>query len=116
MKYYSTAGNPRFKIVRPVEEIEGVHENLYSRYGSGVGVLYCLIKHSCPDIANVVRELSKCMDSATMLRVTKSVTDTESYYFNFEPTTSKEDWDLVIYSCSARACYTENQIRVTPIC
>jgi hypothetical protein len=31
-----------------------------------VGMLLYLIKHSCPDIANVVRDLSKCMDSATM--------------------------------------------------
>jgi hypothetical protein len=31
MKYYSTPGNPRIKIVRPNEEIEGVNENMQSR-------------------------------------------------------------------------------------
>jgi hypothetical protein len=34
MKYYSTPGTPRFKIVRPNEEIEGVDEMMQSRYRS----------------------------------------------------------------------------------
>jgi hypothetical protein len=54
-------------------------------------MLLYLIKHSHPDIVNVVRELSKCIDSATMgaykemLRVTKFVLDTESYCLKIEP-------------------------------
>jgi hypothetical protein len=48
-----------------------------------VGMLLYLIKYSRPDIANVVRELSKCMDEANlaaykeMLRVIKFVLDTK---------------------------------------
>jgi hypothetical protein len=70
-------------------------------------------------IANVVRELSRCMDSATMaaykegLRVTKFVLDTESYWLKIEPKANKEDWDLVVYSNSDRAGDTENRIRIT---
>jgi hypothetical protein len=46
------------------------------------------------------------MDSATMaaykemLRVTKFVLDTESYYLKIEPKASKENWDLLVYSDS----------------
>jgi hypothetical protein len=66
MKHYSTQGTPRFKILGPNDEIDGDNAMMQSRYRSDVGRLLYLIKHSCPDIANVVRELSKCMDSATM--------------------------------------------------
>jgi hypothetical protein len=119
MKHYSTPGTPRFKIVRPNDEIDGVNETMQSRYRSGVGMLLYLIKHSCPDIANVVRELSKCMDSATMaaykemLRVTKFVLDTESYCLKIEPKASEENWDLVVYSDSDWAGDTENRISIT---
>jgi hypothetical protein len=57
-------GTPRLKAVRPHEDIEGLNENMQSTHRSGVRML--LYKHSRPDIANVGRELSKCMDSATM--------------------------------------------------
>jgi hypothetical protein len=36
------------------------------KYRSGVGMLLHLIKYSRPDLANVVRELSKCMDVASL--------------------------------------------------
>ena len=35
-------------------------------YHSGVGMLLYLVKHSHPDIANTVRELSKVLDGANM--------------------------------------------------
>jgi hypothetical protein len=119
MKHYSTPGTPRFKIVRTNDEIDGVDEMMQSRYRSGVEMLLYLIKHSRPDIANVVRELSKCMDSATMaaykemLRVTKFVLNTESYCLKIEPKASEENWDLVVYSDSDWAGDTENQISIT---
>jgi hypothetical protein len=79
-----------------------------------VGMLLYLIKHSHPDIANVVRELSKCMDSTTkaaykeILRVTKFVLDTESYCLKIQPKASEENWDLVVYS--------DNDWAGVPIC
>jgi hypothetical protein len=79
---YDTPGTPRFKIVRPTDETEKIDGNLQSKYRSGVGMLLDLIKYSRPDLANVVRELSKCMDGANIsaykeiLRVVKFVLDT----------------------------------------
>jgi hypothetical protein len=119
MKHYSTPGTPRFKIVRPNDEIDGVNEMMQSRYRSGVGMHLYLINHSRPDIANVVRELSKWMDSATMaaykemLRVTKFVLDTETYCLKIEPKARKENWDVVVYSDSNWAGDTENWISIT---
>jgi hypothetical protein len=72
---------PRFKIVRPANELKVIKVNFQSRLRSGVGMLLYLIKNSRPDIANVVRELSKCMDDATlaaykeMLRVIRFLLD-----------------------------------------
>jgi hypothetical protein len=51
--------------------------------------LLYLIKYSRPDLCNVVRELSKCIDKATMgtflemLRVVKFVIDTTSFFSKF---------------------------------
>jgi hypothetical protein len=79
-------------------------------------MLLYLIKHSRPDFANAVRELSRYMDSATMaaykemLSVTRFVLDTESYCLKIEPKASKEDWDLVTYNDSDWAGDTENHI------
>jgi hypothetical protein len=55
-------------------------------------------------MANVVRELSKCIYSATMVaykemqRVPKFELLSESYCLKVKPRTSKENWDLAVYS------------------
>ena len=119
MKSYTTPGTPRFKIVRPTSELEGIEGDMQSRYRSGVGMLLYLIKHSRPDIANVVRELSKCMDGATlaaykeMLRVIRFVLDTKLYCLKMEPKKDEEDWNLMVYSDSDWAGDTENRISIT---
>ena len=61
-----TPGTPRLKIIRPDKDSELIDVELQGRYCSGVGMLLYLIKFSRPDISNVVRELSKCMDGATI--------------------------------------------------
>ena len=54
------------------------------KYRSGVGMLLYLAIYSRPDICSIVRERSKCIDSATwgsyheLLRVIKFVVDTKS--------------------------------------
>jgi hypothetical protein len=64
---------------------------LQSRFRSGVGMLPYLIKHSRSDIVNVVRELDKCMDDATlagckeMLRVIRFVLNTHLFCLKMEP-------------------------------
>jgi hypothetical protein len=56
---------------------------MQSKYRFGVGILFHLIKYSRPDLANVVRELSKCINGASlaaykeMHRVIKFVLDTQ---------------------------------------
>jgi hypothetical protein len=60
------------------------------KYRSAVGTLLQFVKHSRPDIANPVRELSKCMDKVTeaaykeMLRVVKFVLDTRNFGYFFD--------------------------------
>jgi hypothetical protein len=71
MKHYSTPGTPRFKIVRPNDEIDGVNAMMQSRYRSGVGMFLYLIKHSRPDIADVVRKLSSVWTGQQWLHTRK---------------------------------------------
>jgi hypothetical protein len=58
-------GTSRFKIQRPTEDMDVLDVEYQKKYCPGVGMLLYLTKYSRPDIFNVVRELSKCMDSAT---------------------------------------------------
>jgi hypothetical protein len=62
---YGMPGTPHFKIVRASENVDKIDPDLQARYRSGVGMLLFLIKYLRPDLANVVRELSKCMDAAS---------------------------------------------------
>jgi hypothetical protein len=67
------------------KEVEVVETNLQSRSRSGVGMLLYLIKKSILEIENLVRELDKCMDGATlaackeMLRVIRFLLDTQFF-------------------------------------
>ena len=72
-------------VVRAKES--DTHLSLFrkTRYQSGVGSHLYLVKHTRPDIANGVRELTKAMDRATaghykqLLRVLKFVIDTKTW-------------------------------------
>jgi Reverse transcriptase (RNA-dependent DNA polymerase) len=100
---YGTPGTPCFKIVRPSENVDKIDPDLQARYRSGVGMLLFLIKYLRPDLANIVRELSKCMDAAShaaykeMLRVMKFVVDTKQYCLKMRPVEEGKYWDLVSY-------------------
>jgi hypothetical protein len=104
---YRTPGTPSYNIVRPGKDEEKVSEDDQKLYRSGVGSLLYMVKHSRPDIANVVRELAKCMDGATpaafkeLKRVIKFVLDTKDYGLKIQPKVVDGDkWDLVVYSDS----------------
>ena len=64
------------------------------------------MKHSRPDLANPVRELSKCLDSATVSavkekkRIIKCVIETKDYGLRIEPKFTDEDWTLTTYTDS----------------
>lgn len=68
-------------------------------------MLLYLIKHSRPDLANAIRELTKVLDGATpghykaMLRVIKYVFDTEKYGLRLKPNMN-EPVELIAYSDS----------------
>jgi hypothetical protein len=63
---YKTPGTPGFGIIRPETVEDQISDEYQAIYCAGVGILLYLIKYSRPDIANVVRKLSKCMDKATL--------------------------------------------------
>ena len=109
MRSFLTPGMPGTSVVRPKVESEQVSPEMQTRYRSGVGMLLYLVKHSRPEIANAVRELTRCMDKATkeayreMLRVLKYVCDTQTLglkMFIKRDEGDPMDWQLVIYSDS----------------
>jgi hypothetical protein len=55
-RVYKTPGTPRFKIVFPDNDDDIIEPNVQSRYRSGVGMMFYLIKYSQPDLCNIVRE------------------------------------------------------------
>jgi hypothetical protein len=71
--------------IRPDQNLDLIDPELQSRYHSGVGMLLYSTKYSRTDICNVVRELCKCVDGATMgtylemLMVIKFVLDTKKF-------------------------------------
>jgi hypothetical protein len=82
-------------------------------------MLLYFIRYSRHYLANVVRELSMCMDGANlaaykeMLRVVKFVLDTRDYCLKLNPICENEGWDLVFYSNSNWAGNPETRISVT---
>ena len=57
---YTTPGTPGISTLRDADLAVSKAEHKY--YRSGVGMLLYLVKHTRPDIANAVRELSKALD------------------------------------------------------
>ena len=77
-------------------------------YRSGTGKLLYLVKHSRPDIAYAVRELSKVLDATTptafkeMKRIIKYVLDTKELGLKIEPEIKNKNsmWRIVGFSDS----------------
>ena len=78
-------------------------------------MLLYLVKHSQPDIANCIRELSKVLDGATqgsykeMLRVIKYVLDTKTLGLKIEPDNKPKGtpWNIV--------CFTDSDYATDPV-
>ena len=118
VKQFKTPGTPNFGIIRPTSEDQKCNPELQTRYRSGVGMLLYLVKHSRPDIANTVRELTKCMDGCTpaaykeMLRLIKFVLDSKTLGLKLQPKAFEEStfkWNLVMFSDSDWAGDKENR-------
>jgi len=97
---YKTSGTPGLGMIRN-EEGPSISAEQQSLYRSGVGKLLYLVKHSRPDIANAVRELSKVLDCASdasmkeLLRVVKYVLDTKNYGLKIAPVKSEQSGKLL---------------------
>jgi hypothetical protein len=120
MRKFMTSGTPRFKIQRSIEDVEVLDSENQKNYCSGVGMLLYLTKYSRPDISNIVRELSKCMDAASwgsyqeLLRGIKFVDDTKSFGLKVQPRLDDDlEWNLKIFCDSDWAGDPETRISVT---
>jgi hypothetical protein len=82
-------------------------------------MLLLQVKLSIPKLVNLVRDLSKCIDDASievykeMTRVIRFVLDTGDTCLRLKPNMDDQNWDLVVYSDSYRAGDIEDQISVT---
>jgi hypothetical protein len=120
MQVYRTPGTPGSGIIRPKGDEVKLSPEEQKLYRSGVGMLLFLVKHSRPDIANAVRELSKVMDGATpaamkeLKRVIKYVLDTRDFGLKIEPTVSANGlWQLIAFSDSDWAGDKDNRRSVS---
>ena len=116
---FLTPAAPKTVIVRPEKDMPLLSPTNQTQYRSGVGMLLYLVKHSRPDIANAVRELTKVLDKATiahwkaLLRTIKFVFDTKSYALKIQPVIRKDlKYDLEVYSDSEFAGDPETRASV----
>ena len=98
MQSYTTPGTPGKIMIWEKDEAQLISKEGKKLYRSGVGMLLYLVKHSRPDIANPVRELSKVLDGAKhetfkgTFCVVKYVLDTKHMGMRMEPIEGDETW------------------------
>ena len=105
---YKTPGTQSYGVVCVKENENRINDGDQQTYRSVVGSLLQLVKYSRPDIANAVRELSKCMDGASpaafkeLKRLLKFVIGTKDYGFKINPIINKNDleWEVTVFSDS----------------
>ena len=116
---YKTPGTPGGGILRDAGL--KVDEEKHKKCRSGVGMLLYLVKHTRPDIANAVRELTKGLDGPIsaackeMLRTIKFVLDTKTLALKIAPTLEEGEliWNMIAYSDSDYAGDKETRVSVT---
>ena len=114
-----TPGTPRFVSIKTTED-DKISDEKQERFRSGIGMLMYLVKHSRPDIANPVRELSKRLDGANqgqyleMLRIIKFVINTKEKGLNIRPDQMDENriWRIRAVSDSEFGGDPETRISV----
>jgi hypothetical protein len=86
-----TPGAPKYVVMLPEKGDPLLTSEEQTKYRSGVGMLLYLVKHSRPDIANAVRELTKVLKGATLaywkalIRAIKYVFDTKLLALKWKP-------------------------------
>ena len=118
LQSYKTPGTPGGSILRnPIDKVDAEKQKIYR---SGVGMLLYLVKHSRPDIANAVRELSKALDGTSaaaykeLMRVLKYVMDTKHLSLKMQPKKNRDEtgWSIVAFSDSDYAGDSETRISI----
>ena len=98
-----------------------VDEEKHKLYRSGVGMLLYLVKHSRPEIANGVRQLSKALIGPSeaafkdMLRMIKFVLETRNKVVKLEPVFEQAEeiiWNVLAFSDSDFAGDAETRLSV----
>jgi hypothetical protein len=119
---YKTPGTPGKLIIRPSDEENSLNPADQKLYRSGIGTLLQFSTKTRPDLANCVRELSKCMDRASpaafkeMLRVITYLLQTKNYGLKIAPKlqdTTKIAWTLKLFSDSDWAADVKTRRSVT---
>jgi hypothetical protein len=99
-RIYTTPSALKTLIIRPQEGNPLVTPQRQKQFRMGVGILLYLVKHSRPDISNLVRELSNVADGATeahfkeLLRTVKYVIDTEHLGLLLQPKFNEDGFYL----------------------
>ena len=115
-------GTPGVIGAKQNEEGTRINKKQQQEYQSVVGPLLYLTKHSRPNIANEVCELSKSMDGASklqfreMLQVIKFILDTKDLGLKIVPTLHSGIWQLEAFSDSDFAKDKETRISVYGYC
>jgi hypothetical protein len=116
-RVFDTPTLNRYVVERGVEE--PLEEGKQALFRSGVGSLLYLVKHSRPDIANCVRELSKVMDRAghnhwkALLRAIRYCEVTKDHVTQIFNTEKEKRVKLEVYSDSDYAVDKETRKSVT---
>ena len=104
---HKTPGTHKFLIMRPMIYGEKISAKDQWEYKSAVGMLLYLVKHSCPNLANVTIELSKANDGANptvykeLLSVIRYVLDTKNLWLKIESMgNSNKPYKIVCFSDS----------------
>jgi len=116
-RFYGTPGAPKTVIMRPEKGDPLISKIQQTTFRSGVGMLLYLVKHSRPDLANAVRELTKVLDGATqahwqaLMRVIQYTLDTKALALKLQPKMDRK-FSLVAYSDSEYAGDRETRASV----
>jgi hypothetical protein len=108
---------PSFFVVRPKGKEEMIGEEGQKWFRSAIGTLLYLVKFSCLDLANPVRELSKVMDGANpaqekeLKRVLEYVLWTKEKRLKVESKT--DSWTIQAFSNSDFAGAKDDQKSIT---
>jgi hypothetical protein len=116
LQEYGTPGTPRSIIVKGDQQ--NMSKDDQTLYRSGVGMILYLVKHSRPDIANGVQDLSKALNGVTpkameeMKRMIKYALDTKDLALKIKPILDiKDAWSMVGYRDSDYA--TDHKTRIS---